>query len=168
MPVDYLAGNGRPHGAGIFALAMRATSSAGTLLREWRQRRRMTQMDLALQAEISARHLSFLETGHAQPSREMLMHLAEEFEIPLRSRNELLVSAGFAPVFAQRPLTDPALHAARAAIDLVLQAQRPYPAFALDRHWNVVASNGALPQLYEGVDAALPPRSSSRRSTSCA
>jgi transcriptional regulator with XRE-family HTH domain len=115
----------------------------------------MTQMDLALQADISARHLSFLETGRAQPSREMLMHLAEELGIPLRSRNELLVSAGFAPVFAQRPLTDPALHAARAAIDLVLQAQRPYPAFALDRHWNVVASNGALPQLYEGVDAAL-------------
>jgi transcriptional regulator with XRE-family HTH domain len=139
-------------------------TNAGVLLREWRQRRRLTQLDLALQAEISPRHLSFLETGRAQASREMLLHLADELEIPLRSRNELLVAAGFAPVFAQRPLGDPALHAARTAIDLVLQAQRPFPAFALDRHWNVVASNGALPQLYEGVDPELlkPPMNALR------
>ena len=115
----------------------------------------MTQLDLALQAEISARHLSFVETGRAQPSREMLMHLSETLEIPLRERNQLLVSAGFAPVFRERPLADPALKAAREAIQVVLDAQKPFPAFALDRHWQMVASNGALPGLYEGIAPAL-------------
>jgi transcriptional regulator with XRE-family HTH domain len=134
---------------------MQTTHAAGTLLREWRQRRRMTQLDLALQAEISPRHLSFIETGRAQPSREMLMHLSEELQMPLRERNALLVSAGFAAVFAQRSLDDPALEAAREAIHVVLDAHKPFPAFALDRHWNIVASNGALPGLYEGVDAQL-------------
>jgi transcriptional regulator with XRE-family HTH domain len=115
----------------------------------------MTQMDLALQAEISPRHLSFIETGRAQASREMLMHLSEELEIPLRERNVLLVSAGFAPVFRQRPLEDPALRAAREAIQVVLEAQKPFPAFALDRRWQVVASNAALPELYEAVAPEL-------------
>jgi transcriptional regulator with XRE-family HTH domain len=134
---------------------MQTTAGAGALLREWRQRRRMTQLDLALQAEISPRHLSFIETGRAQPSREMLMHLSEELQIPLRERNELLVCAGFAPVFRQRPLDDPSLVPAREAIRIVLEAHKPFPAFALDRHWNIVASNGALPQLYEGVAPEL-------------
>jgi len=115
----------------------------------------MTQMDLALEAEISARHLSFIETGRAQPSREMVMHLSERLEVPLRERNLLLVSAGFAPVFGQRPLEDPALRAARDAIGVVLEAQKPFPAFALDRHWNIVATNGALPELYDGVAPEL-------------
>jgi len=127
----------------------------GTLLREWRQRRRLTQLDLALEADISARHLSFVETGRAQPSREMLLHLSEELEVPLRERNRLLVSAGFAPLYAERRLDDAALAAARAAIDVVLEAQKPYPAFALDRHWNVAASNAALQELYEGVAPEL-------------
>src|SRR3954467_9490662 len=127
----------------------------GNLLRDWRQRRRMTQLDLALDADISARHLSFIETGRAQPSREMLLHLSEELEIPLRERNALLVSAGFAPMFAERRLDDAALAAARQAIDVVLEAQKPFPAFALDRHWNIAASNSALQELYEEVDAAL-------------
>src|SRR5262245_51763249 len=112
----------------------------GTLLREWRGRRRLTQLDLALEAEISARHLSFLETGRSQPSREMLLHLSEALEIPLRGRNALLVSAGFAPTFPERALGDAELQAARRAVDLVLEAQKPFPAFALDRHWQMVAS----------------------------
>jgi transcriptional regulator with XRE-family HTH domain len=131
----------------------------GGLLREWRQRRRLSQLDLACEADISTRHLSFVETGRAQPSREMLLHLAEQLEIPMRDRNVLLVAAGYAPVFPERALKDPALAAARAAIDLVLERQKPYPAFALDRHWRVVVSNEALPALYEGVapDLLEPP-----------
>src|SRR5919204_135924 len=138
----------------------------GTLLRQWRERRRLTQLDLALEAEISARHLSFVETGRAQPSREMLLHLSEELDIPLRERNNLLVAAGFAPLYQERRLDEPALAAARQAIDVVLAAQRPFPAFALDRHWNIVASNGALPQLYEGIAPELlrPPMNALRLS----
>jgi transcriptional regulator with XRE-family HTH domain len=154
--VDYPAGNGRA-APGWYRPATMQTQAqpVGALLREWRQRRRLTQMDLALEAEVSPRHLSFVETGRAQPSREMLLHLSEELEIPLRERNALLVAAGFAPMFRERGLDDGALAAARGAIDLVLQAQKPFPAFAVDRHWNMVASNGALPQLYEGIDPGL-------------
>src|SRR5215468_2201564 len=131
----------------------------GGLLRQWRQRRRLSQLDLACDAGISTRHLSFVETGRAHPSREMLLHLAERLEVPVRERNVLLVAAGYAPIFPERPLSDPALAAARTAIDLVLDRQKPYPAFALDRHWRVVASNAALPELYEGVapDLLEPP-----------
>ena len=125
--------------------------AVGDLLREWRQRRHMSQLALANQAEISPRHLSFVETGRSQPSREMVLHLAEELAIPIRERNVLLVAAGYAPIFAQRSLDDPALAAARRAVDLVLEAQRPYPAFAIDRHWVIVASNDALPELYASV-----------------
>lgn len=130
---------------------MNAVRPVGDLLREWRQRRRLSQLDLACDADISARHLSFLETGRSQPSRDMLLHLAEHLEVPPRERNLLLTAAGFAPMFPERRLDDPALGVARQAIDIVLDRQKPYPAFALDRHWNIVASNSALPQLYEGV-----------------
>jgi transcriptional regulator with XRE-family HTH domain len=145
---------------------MHTQQPVGTLLREWRQRRRLTQLDLALDADISPRHLSFVETGRAQPSREMLLHLSEELEIPLRERNTLLVAAGFAPMFKERKLDDAALANAREAIDLVLKAQKPFPAFALDRHWNIAASNGALPELYEGVaeDLLKPPVNAMRLS----
>jgi transcriptional regulator with XRE-family HTH domain len=134
---------------------LQTAKPVGTLLREWRERRRMTQLGLALEAEISPRHLSFVETGRSQPSREMLLHLSEELEIPLRERNLLLVAAGFAPMFRERSLQDNELEAARRAIDLVLEAQKPFPAFALDRHWQIVASNGALPALYADVAAEL-------------
>jgi len=127
----------------------------GGLLREWRQRRRLSQLDLACDARISTRHLSFLETGRAQPSRDMVLHLAERLEVPMRERNMLLVAAGFAPSFGERALEDPALAAVRGAIDLVLEQQKPYPAFAIDRQWRVVASNSALPQLYEGCAEEL-------------
>src|SRR6476620_3175383 len=99
---------------------MNTISTIGDHLRDWRQRRRMSQMDLALKANISTRHLSFLETGRSQPSREMVLLLAEQLEVPLRERNVLLVAAGYAPVFAERRLEDPALQAARKAVDLVL------------------------------------------------
>ncbi len=96
---------------------MMTLQPVGELLRDWRQRRRMTQMDLALEAEISTRHLSFVETGRSQPSREMVLHLAERLEVPLRERNRFLVAAGYAPVFSERSLDDPALGAVRAAVE---------------------------------------------------
>ena len=129
--------------------------TVGDLLRDWRKRRRLSQLDLASDAEISPRHLSFVETGRAQPSREMILHLAEQLEVPVRERNLLLVAAGFAPMFPERPLGDPALEAARKAVTLVIEAQRPFPAFAVDRHWTVIASNAALPELYVGCSAEL-------------
>ena len=127
----------------------------GGLLRQWRQRRRLSQLDLACDAGISTRHLSFLETGRAQPSRDMVLLLSEQLDVPIRERNVLLVAAGFAPIFPERALDDPALAAARAAIDLVLDRQKPYSAFALDRHWRIAASNAALPELYEDVAPEL-------------
>src|ERR1700678_3659420 len=134
---------------------LNCTQPVGGLLRQWRQRRRLSQLDLACDAGISPRHLSFLETGRAQPSREMVLLLSEQLDVPIRERNVLLVAAGFAPVFPERALDDPALAPARAAIDLVLDRQKPYPAFALDRHWRIAASNAALPELYEDVAPEL-------------
>src|SRR5580692_1788835 len=113
----------------------------GEHLREWRQRRHLSQLDLAVDAEISARHLSFVETGRATPSREMVLKLAERLDVPLRERNVLLIAAGFAPAFPQRPLDDPALKSARQAIDQILKAHEPSPALAYDRHWNLVSAN---------------------------
>jgi transcriptional regulator with XRE-family HTH domain len=129
--------------------------AAGELLRDWRQRRRLTQMDLALDTEISTRHLSFLETGRARPSREMVLRLAERLEVPLRERNAILVAAGFAPVFAERPLEDPALAPIRDAIQIVLEGQEPYPTLAIDRHWTMVASNRVVPLMLGAVDPEL-------------
>ena len=125
--------------------------NVGDHLREWRQRRRLSQLALASEAEISPRHLSFVETGRSVPSREMILHLAEQLQIRMRDRNVLLAAGGYAPIFPERALNSPALAAARAAIDIVLESQKPFPAFALDRHWNVVASNSALQPMYEGV-----------------
>ncbi|WP_435531300.1 helix-turn-helix domain-containing protein [Ramlibacter albus] len=127
----------------------------GEHLREWRQRRRMSQLDLAQEADISTRHLSFVETGRSAPSREMVLRLAERLDVPLRERNALLVAAGFAPMYRERPLDDPALAAARRAVDLILKSHEPYPALAVDRHWNLVAANAMIPHLMEGADASL-------------
>jgi transcriptional regulator with XRE-family HTH domain len=127
----------------------------GDHLREWRQRRHLSQLDLAGDAEISARHLSFVETGRAAPSRDMVLKLAERLDVPLRERNVLLVAAGFAPAFPQRSLDDPALKSARAAIDLVLKAHEPNPALAVDRHWNLVSANRMVAPLLEGIPARL-------------
>lgn len=125
----------------------------GVLLRRWRERRRMTQMDLAAAANSSTRHLSYLETGRAQPSREMVLRLSEELQVPLREQNLLLLAAGLAPAFAERSFSE--LTAARQAIEQILAAHKPYPAFAVNRHWNIVLSNRALPQLYVDVSAEL-------------
>lgn len=127
----------------------------GDLLREWRQRRRLSQLDLACEADISTRHLSFLETGRSTPSREMILHLAERLEVPLRARNVLLTAAGYAPVFPERPLADPALQAARRAVDRVLAGHEPYPALAVDRHWTLIASNQAVAPMLTGVEPSL-------------
>jgi transcriptional regulator with XRE-family HTH domain len=134
---------------------MTSAQTIGDHLRDWRQRRRLSQLDLALEAEISTKHLSFLETGRSQPSRDMVLRLAERLDVPLRERNVLLVSAGYAPVFPQRQLADPALEAARKAIDLVLKGHEPYPALAVDRHWTLVAHNAAVPPLLAGADPGL-------------
>lgn len=127
----------------------------GTHLRHWRQHRRMSQLDLANEAEISTRHLSYVETGRAAPSREMVLRLAERLEVPLRERNALLVAAGFAPMYRQRHLDDPVLAAARRAVDLVLKGHEPYPALAVDRHWNLVAANAIVPLLMAGAAPQL-------------
>src|SRR5690606_37097134 len=134
---------------------MNTAQPFGQLLREWRQRRRLSQLDVATEAEISSKHLSFLETGRSQPSREMLLKLAELLDVPLRERNTMLVAAGFAPVFTERSLDDPGLRAAREAVDLVLRGHEPYPALAIDRHWTMLASNRAVAPLLEGVSPAL-------------
>lgn len=127
----------------------------GDLLREWRQRRRLSQLELSLDAEISTRHLSFLETGRSQPSREMVLRLAERLDVPLRDRNVLLQAAGYASVFPERPLDDPALRIARQAVEQVLEGHEPYPALAVDRHWTLIASNRANRRLMEDVDPTL-------------
>jgi len=135
--------------------AQRAPRPFGDYLRQWRQHRRLSQLDLAQEAEISTRHLSFVETGRSLPSREMVLRLAERLDIPLRERNALLVAAGYAPMYRERPLDDPALSAARQAVELILKSHEPYPALAVDRHWNLVAANGMLPHLLAGADPAL-------------
>lgn len=127
----------------------------GEHLREWRQRRRMSQLDLAHEAEISTRHLSFVETGRSAPSREMVLRLAERLDVPLRERNAMLVAAGYAPMYRERPLSDPALSAARQAVDLILKSHEPYPAIAVDRHWNLLAGNAMVPLMLAGADASL-------------
>ena len=127
----------------------------GEHLRHWRQHRRLSQLDLASHAEISTRHLSFVETGRSSPSREMVLRLAERLQVPLRERNALLVAAGYAPMYRERPLDDPALAAARQAVDLILKSHEPFPALALDRHWNLVAANAMVTHLLAGVDPQL-------------
>jgi transcriptional regulator with XRE-family HTH domain len=125
--------------------------SLGDLLRDWRKRRHQSQLALALQAGISQRHLSFVESGRAQPSREMLLLLAEQLDMPLRERNRLLNAAGFAATYPERPLDDPVLEPARRAVERVLAAHEPYPALAVDRHWTLVAANRAVGPLLAGT-----------------
>src|SRR5258708_1400383 len=156
-PLPARLSKARPSGAILLHMTSLATTPhhAGDHIRVWRQRRRMSQLELALDAEISTRHLSFVETGRAAPSRRMILTLAERLEIPMRERNVLLAAGGFAPVFPERDLTAPELRGAREVIDLVLKGHLPYPAFAIDRRWNILASNRSLPRIYEGVAEAL-------------
>lgn len=127
------------------------TRDVGGLIREWRRRRRLSQLALASEAEISQRHLSFLESGRSRPSREMLLHLCDQLGVPLRERNVLLVAAGFAPHYPERPLDDPALAGARAVVEQVLAAHEPFPALAFDRHWTMLAANRAVAPLLSGI-----------------
>jgi transcriptional regulator with XRE-family HTH domain len=126
----------------------------GAALREWRQRRRITQLDLAGAAEVSTRHLSWLETGRAQPSRAMVLRLAERLDVPPRERNRLLALAGFAPLYSTHRWDDPAMAVPRAALARLLEAHEPWPALAVDRHWNLIAANGAVTRLLQLVPSA--------------
>ncbi|GAA2216568.1 helix-turn-helix transcriptional regulator [Nonomuraea monospora] len=134
---------------------MRQDRPVGELLREWRHRRKLSQLDLALQADVSARHVSFVETGRTIPSRSMVIHLAEHLGVPLRERNRLLVAAGHAPAYRHRPLDDPDLAGARAALEQVLRGHEPFPALAVDDRWNLLLANAAAGVFLDGVDPEL-------------
>ena len=145
--------------------ASASAPTVGSLLRDWRQRRRMSQMDLSLEAEVSTRHLSFVETGRAKPSRELVLHLAEHLDVPLRERNALLLAAGYAPSYAQSPLDAGAMAPVRAALDAILTGHEPFPAVVVDRRWDLVSANRpALGLLADGVAPALlaPPTNTLR------
>jgi transcriptional regulator with XRE-family HTH domain len=144
--VPYPRGNGHARASAGSVLAvstMTVNRQVGPLLREWRQRRRRSQLDLALDAEVSTRHLSFVETGRSKPSRELLLHLAEHLDVPLRERNALLLAAGYAPVYRETPLDDPSMGPVRVAIDSILAGHDPYPAVVVDQRWDVVSANTA-------------------------
>jgi transcriptional regulator with XRE-family HTH domain len=127
----------------------------GEHLRAWRRRRRLSQLDLAEEAEISTRHLSYVETGRANPSREMVLRLTSTLDVPLRERNIFLAAAGYAPLYRESRLDDPALAGAKQAMDLILKCHEPFPALAIDQHWNLVAANRMVPLLLSGVDPKL-------------
>ena len=130
-------------------------SDVGQLLRQWRAGRRMSQLELSVRAGVSARHLSFLETGRSRPTREMILRLAEELTVPLRSRNELLLAGGFAPAYAESDLGGPPLATVLASLRTVLAGHAPYPAVLIDRHWTMVDANDAVARFTEGCAARL-------------
>ena len=135
----------------IAAMNPDTATSIGDQVKHWRKSRRFSQLELALAAEMSTRHLSFIETGRAAPSRDMVLRLGQQLDVPLRARNQMLLAAGFAPVYAERKPDDPDLQATMAAVQKLLDAHAPYPALAIDRHWNLVAANKALAPLLAGV-----------------
>ncbi|HLZ68556.1 MAG TPA: helix-turn-helix transcriptional regulator [Dehalococcoidia bacterium] len=136
--------------------AVIADGGVGGLLRDWRQRRRLSQLDLAVEAEVSTRHLSFVETGRSRPSRELVLHLAEQLEVPLRERNALLLAAGYAPVYRQSALETVEMTPVREALDKILAGHEPFPAIVVDRHWNLVSANRpSLAIMSSGVAPAL-------------
>lgn len=130
-------------------------AGVGALLREWRAKRKRTQLDLALDAGVSARHLSFVETGRSSPSPEMVLLLCEQLDVPFRERNRMLLAAGYAPIFPERSLRDPEMAPVREALDVILKGHEPYPAVVVDRGWSLVAANAAMGRLSEWVDPAL-------------
>lgn len=146
-----LAPRYRPAMAGVAAQAL----PVGEMLRMWRRRRSLSQLELALDAEVSSRHVSFLETGRAQPSREMLLRLAEHLSVPLRERNSLLLAAGYAPVYAEHALSEQEMEPVRQALDRFLRAHEPYPALVLDRRYEIVSANDALGALVAGCSPEL-------------
>ncbi|MDR6976325.1 transcriptional regulator with XRE-family HTH domain [Streptomyces sp. 3330] len=144
--------------------AATAGQGVGPLLRGWRERRRLSQLELALRADSSARHISFVETGRARPSEEMVLRLAEHLDVPVRERNALLLAAGYAPHYSQTPLDDPALDALRAGLERLLRGYEPYPALVMDARYDVVAANRGITMLLEGVPESLlaPPLNAMR------
>jgi transcriptional regulator with XRE-family HTH domain len=132
-----------------------ASPPVGEKVRLWRKRRGISQLELAVSAGISQRHLSFVETGRAQPGRELVLRVAEELAIPLRERNDLLLFAGFAPVFQHRSYDDPSFDPVRKVIDVALALHRPFLAYVVDRYWNVVSSNGSMRELFDGIAPEL-------------
>jgi transcriptional regulator with XRE-family HTH domain len=131
---------------------LQSQPEVGSLLRQWRERRRVTQLELALDAGISPRHLSFVETGRSKPGRETLLRVLEQLKVPFREQNRLLLAAGHAPAFPERSLDDPDLAPVREALDVILSGHEPYPAVAVDRVWNLIAANSAMFALTESVD----------------
>lgn len=127
----------------------------GQLLKQWRQRRQLSQLDLAIASDVSPRHVSLIETGKSNPSADMILRLATHLDVPLRERNHLLLAAGFAPRYAERPLAGQALSIARHAIERVLRAHEPYPALVLDRRWNIISTNDAAAAFFDHLDADL-------------
>lgn len=149
------AGRGPGYRPVVTQLAAAPAPPFGVLLRQWRQRRRVSQLDLAVEAGVSARHVSFVETGRAQPSRDMVLRLAEQLDVPLRDRNPMLLAAGFAPTYRERALDDPEMAPVRRAVEVILAGYHPYPALAVDRGWNLVVGNSSLAVLTDGADAKL-------------
>jgi len=138
------------------AVTRASNAHAGTLLRDWRMARRLSQLDLALNVGVSARHLSYLETGKSQPSRDMLTRLADALDVPLRERNTMFVVAGFAPVYRESALTTPEMAPVRQAIDFILRQQEPYPAFVMNRRWDVLLVNDAVKRVFDRVKPGGP------------
>jgi transcriptional regulator with XRE-family HTH domain len=136
-------------------MAQTLQHTVGELLREWREHRRLSQLELALQAEVSTRHLSFVETGRSVPSRDMVLRLAEQLEVPLRERNLLLLTAGFAPVYSETAFDSPRMTNIRAAIKQMLAGHEPYPAIVVDRHWDVVEANASVALFTASVEPEL-------------
>jgi len=155
--VDYARGNGRPQGWLDTVTPMTAVNApaaaarpVGELLRAWRERRRLSQLDLSIQADISTRHLSFVETGRSRPTPEMILRLTEQLDVPLRERNTLLLAGGYAPAYPQHGLDAPELASVRSALRQVLSGHEPYPAVVIDRWWDMVESNAGIAVLVEG------------------
>ncbi|MEU0117683.1 helix-turn-helix transcriptional regulator [Streptomyces bobili] len=141
-----------------------ADRGVGPLLRAWRERRRVSQLELALRADSSARHISFVETGRSRPSEELLLRLAEHLDVPVRERNTLLVAAGYAPRYRETPLDDPALDALRSGMERLIQGYEPYPALVVDATYNVLAANRGITMLMDGLPESLlaPPLNAMR------
>ncbi len=142
----------------------KAHEGVGPLLRAWRERRRVSQLELALRADSSARHISFVETGRSRPSEELLLRLAEHLDVPVRERNSLLLAAGYAPHYRETPLDDPALASLRDGVERLIQGYEPYPAFVVDATYNVVAANRGILMLLDGLPESVlaPPLNAMR------
>ncbi|MEO3759338.1 helix-turn-helix transcriptional regulator [Mycobacterium sp. B14F4] len=139
------------------------TPPFGALMRQWRERRRLSQLDVAIEAAVSPRHVSFLETGRSTPSRAMVLRLADVLDVPLRERNQLLLAAGLAPAYGERSLDDPDMAAVRAGVERVLGAYNPFPCIAVDRNWHIMRANEGAGVLLDGVAPALLERPNALR-----